>query len=67
MQQLGRGEARRAVVWPPRQATTASTTFLRALGWAGERGAFSLRREELLPSSRSCVRPSPSRTLGNQS
>ena len=41
------------------QATTASTAFLRALGWAGERGRASSRPSSCSPSSRSWCGPAP--------
>ncbi len=50
-----------------RQGMMASTVFFSALGWAGDLGAFSRARSSLPPSSCSCLRPRPARTLGNQS
>jgi hypothetical protein len=50
-----------------RQGMMASTVFFSALGWAGDLGAFSRARSSLAPSSFSCLRPRPARTLGNQS
>ena len=49
------------------QAMMASTVFFSALGWAGDLGAFSRACSILAPSSCSCLRPRPARTLGNQS
>ena len=45
----------------------ASTVFFSAEGCAGERGAFFLAVSSCVPRSLSCLRPSPSRTFGNQS
>jgi hypothetical protein len=50
-----------------RQGMMASTVFFSALGWAGDLGAFSRACSSLAPSSWSCLRPRPARTLGNQS
>jgi hypothetical protein len=50
-----------------RQGMMASTVFFSALGWAGDVGAFFRARSSLAPSSCSCLRPRPARTLGNQS
>ena len=50
-----------------RQGMMASTVFFSALGWAGDLGAFFRARSSLAPSSCSCLRPRPARTLGNQS
>src|SRR5204862_2743170 len=47
------------------QAMTASIVFFSALGWAGDLGAFFRACSSLVPSSWSCLRPRPARTLGN--
>jgi hypothetical protein len=46
---------------------TASSVFFMALGWDGLRGAFFLTSSISAPSCCRTLRPSVSRTLGNQS
>jgi hypothetical protein len=70
-QRMRRNDARGSAVCTgrahARQGMMASTVFFSALGWAGDLGAFFRARSSLAPSSCSCLRPRPARTLGSQS